>query len=226
MEHASIAAFARFLLQLMHLGAPLPLLEAAQEALRDETEHAKACFEIATRFLAHPVGPGALPMDNALSETQLEEIVRLTIREGCVGETLAAMEAAEAAATCVDPHIQSVLRRIQSDELRHAGLAWRFVQWALTRVAAGAPREALETLVRDEFATQATSSSHAAATAPAAARPSSNSLAAYGLLPDATRRELHSLALRDVIAPCAALLLRGAVELEHSTVGLDPLSLS
>jgi hypothetical protein len=32
----------------------------------------------------------------------------------------------------------------------------------------------------------------------------------YGMLPDVTRQQVRRLALRDVIAPCAAVLLRGA----------------
>src|SRR5262249_9765660 len=41
MEHASIAAFARFVLQLTSLGAPPELVEASNAALADETRHAR-----------------------------------------------------------------------------------------------------------------------------------------------------------------------------------------
>ena len=47
MEHASIAAFARFTLQLMSLGAPAALVERATAAMADEIKHAKACFAVA-----------------------------------------------------------------------------------------------------------------------------------------------------------------------------------
>src|SRR5690606_26260413 len=41
MEHASVAAFARFTLQLLSLGAPAALIEASNQALIDETRHAR-----------------------------------------------------------------------------------------------------------------------------------------------------------------------------------------
>ena len=39
MEHASIAAFARFALQLLAVGAPPDLILAGQRAMADETNH-------------------------------------------------------------------------------------------------------------------------------------------------------------------------------------------
>ena len=41
MEHASVAAFARFVLELMAASAPAELVSAAQRALADEIEHAR-----------------------------------------------------------------------------------------------------------------------------------------------------------------------------------------
>ena len=43
-EHASIAAFARTICQLMALGAPARLLADTQRALGDEIEHATSCL--------------------------------------------------------------------------------------------------------------------------------------------------------------------------------------
>src|SRR5690606_24538698 len=140
--------FARFTLQLMQLEAPIELLEASQRAMLDETEHAKACFGIASALLGRSVGAGKIPMDNALMETSLEDVVRLTVREGCIGETIAAIDAAEAAATTQEPHIRSVLERVRADEFRHAELAWRFLQWALS-VDASRPIVATRRLLRD-----------------------------------------------------------------------------
>lgn len=206
MEHASIAAFARFALQLMHLGAPLDLLEACQGAMHDETEHARACFAIATRMLGRPVGPGKLALDGALAETSLVDIVRLTIREGCVGETMAAIEAAEAASVCEEPFIRATLVQIQADELRHAELAWRFVQWALAQTTRAPERAALEAVVRAEFAAVLAELGEAAAPAPFCA-PDEIVGERYGVLSAATRLRVRRLALREVIAPCVEPLL-------------------
>lgn len=57
LEHASIAAFARFTLQLLALGAPPALVLDARAAIGDETEHARLCFTIASAYAGRPLGP-------------------------------------------------------------------------------------------------------------------------------------------------------------------------
>jgi hypothetical protein len=133
MEHASVAAFARFALQLLSLGAPARLLQAASAAQADEIRHAEAAFRVASHFHGAAFGPGPLALgDLALGET-LEQIVVGTVLEGCVGETLAALEAAEALAHAEHPLARAALERVAEDEARHAELAWSFLAWALER---------------------------------------------------------------------------------------------
>ncbi len=131
MEHASIAAFARFSLQLLALGAPPELVEACTAALADETAHAKLCFGIASAYAGRPIGPGPLDVSSSLELTSLVEIVDLVILEGCIGETTAALEAVESADSARDPVIRAAYTRIAADEQRHAELAFRFVKWAI-----------------------------------------------------------------------------------------------
>lgn len=50
-EHASVASFARFTLQLLHLGAPADLVADAQQAALDEVRHARLCFGVAVAWL-------------------------------------------------------------------------------------------------------------------------------------------------------------------------------
>jgi hypothetical protein len=201
MEHASVAAFARFALQLLHVGAPRELLLACQQAMADETEHARLCFELASVYLDRDVGPGVLPMDAALEGTNLESIVRLVMREGCIGETIAAQEAAEAAAYAQDAAVLSVLERIHQDERAHAELAWRFVAWALKRGGAG-----LRAVVADEL-------SLAASELQRGAEPQQNeqanelALAQHGVLPAQARAEVRRAVLSDIVLPCAQQLL-------------------
>lgn len=135
MEHASIAAFARFSLQLLSLGAPPELVEACTAALADETAHTKLCFGIASAYAGHAVGPGPLDITGSLAVTSLADIVDLVIAEGCFGETRAALEALEAADSAADPVIAAAYGQIAEDEQRHAELAFRFVRWALERDA-------------------------------------------------------------------------------------------
>jgi hypothetical protein len=118
MEHASIAAFARFTLELLAFGAPSELVCLSNAALADETRHAAQAFALASGYAGHGIGPG--PLDTALGvgPFELEQSVFNAFLEGCIGETVAALEA------------------------RHAELAWRFVKWALPR-AEGSLRERL-----------------------------------------------------------------------------------
>jgi hypothetical protein len=151
MEHASIAAFARFSLQLLSLGAPPELVEACTQALADETAHTKLCFGIASAYAGRAIGPGPLDVSNSLNVTSLSDIVDLVIAEGCFGETSAALEALEAADSVSDPVIAAAYTQIARDEQRHAELAFRFVAWALEREPV-AVRERIEAALRSDFA--------------------------------------------------------------------------
>ena len=137
MEHASIAAFARFSLQLLALGAPPSLVESCTQALADETTHTKLCFAIASAYAGHALSPGALDVERCLEASSLLDVVDLVLVEGCVGETVAALTALECADAECDPAIRAVYARIARDEQSHAELAFGFVRWALERDPAG-----------------------------------------------------------------------------------------
>lgn len=136
MEHASIAAFARFSLQLLTLGAPPELVEACTQALADETRHARLCFQLASQYAGHGIAPGTLDIERSLDAASLVDIVDLVIAEGCVGETNAALEALAAAEAATDPVVANVYAQIAEDEQRHAALAFRFLRWALAQADA------------------------------------------------------------------------------------------
>ncbi len=131
LEHASIAAFCRFTLQLLELGAPRELLAASQRASLDEQAHAEACFALANRFADEPIGPGVLEIGGALSGRSLAEVAALVVIEACVGETVAAVLAREQLAVASDSQASASLERIARDEAEHADLGWAFVSWAL-----------------------------------------------------------------------------------------------
>ena len=131
-EHASIASFNRFSLQLLAVGAPPDLLEDTQKAALDEVRHAEACFERASFYAGEDLAPGPLPLDgDLLGELDLRTVLLAVVAEGCVGETLSAMEAEVCVESCLEGRDKQVMQRIAKDEARHAALAWRFVQWAL-----------------------------------------------------------------------------------------------
>jgi hypothetical protein len=131
MEHASVAAFGRFLLQLLRLGAPADLVRDASLAALDETRHAQLCFGVAAHVGGVAYGPMPLPMDGAFDAWTLEEVIADVVAEGCIGETLAALIAARQLEGASDPLVRRTLARICADEARHSELAWRFLRWAL-----------------------------------------------------------------------------------------------
>ena len=133
LEHGSIAAFARFQLQLLSLGAPPELVEACTRALADETAHARLCFSLASAFAGRDIGPGPLDVSGSLAATSLLDVVDLVLAEGCFGEAGAALEALMAAESETDPVLIAAYRHIAADEQRHAELAFHFVRWALRR---------------------------------------------------------------------------------------------
>lgn len=131
-EHASIASFARFQLQLLQVGAPADLVADTTRAMADEIQHARDAFAIASALAGEVRAPG--PMDVAgLRPEDLRDILRAVVREGCIAETIAAAQVSEAAARCSTPALATLLSSTADDERRHAALAWRFVRWALTQ---------------------------------------------------------------------------------------------
>lgn len=133
-EHASVAAFARFVLHLMSLGAPPNLLLEAIRAMGDEVEHARLCFGIARQFSGLTAGPGPLDLSGILDLVQdPSEILQAAILEGCFEETISAECARVAFSLAEDPTIRTTLARIAEDESRHADLSWRFVTWMLQK---------------------------------------------------------------------------------------------
>ncbi|MEZ4241641.1 MAG: ferritin-like domain-containing protein [Myxococcota bacterium] len=140
LEHASIASFARFTLDLMRFGAPPALLADAHRAGLDEIAHARACFAVASACAGRPLGAGPLPLDDVDAAPDRGAFAEALVREGCVGETLAALDAGARLRRATDPEIRRVLQRIVDDESRHAALAWRTLAWLLADDADGALR--------------------------------------------------------------------------------------
>lgn len=131
MEHASVASFARFSLQLMALGAPAELLRDAHSAALDEIEHARTSYALATMFGRTNVGPDKLSAAVAPIDIAVDVFVKALVLEGCVGETLGAAEGRAAARNVMHSEMARMLSVIAEDEERHATLAWRTLKWVL-----------------------------------------------------------------------------------------------
>jgi hypothetical protein len=150
MEHASIASFARFSLQLLALGAPASLVAAAQQAAVDETKHAQLCFSLASRFAGHDVGPTPLDLRGFEVGTALSELAVMVLREGAIGETLAAALARAQLELAGDERCREVLAVIATDEAEHALLAWRFLRYAVERGGAEVTRRLRDVLAEPQ----------------------------------------------------------------------------
>lgn len=106
-EHASIASFSRFSLQLMALGAPADLVEAAHLAALDEARHARDAYALASAYAGKEIGPAALDVRGTLDHVADVTLARLaveTFEHGCVGETMAAWDARGKACTIQRSH--------------------------------------------------------------------------------------------------------------------------
>lgn len=201
MEHASVAAFARFALELLALGAPAALLVETQRALGDEIQHALLCFGLSSAYAGQELGPSALSSVGALDARSPQDIVHTAILEACIGETMAAVEAEAALGAATDPEVRAVLSRIAADEARHAELGWRFLGWTLSP-AAGMNRDAI---LRTLFSC-IDAACEASPTAKQDAEAPDQALLAHGLLDSRASAAARRLALQEIVLPCARAL--------------------
>lgn len=199
-EHASIASFARFTLQLLAVGAPAALVEAATRAGLDEIGHARRCFRLATLYGGDPVGPGPLPLHgDLLGSLALDDLAAAAVVEGCVGETFSAAEARESLARVEVEDVRETLAVISEEEARHAELAWAFARWA---VDSGGPR--VRTAVRAAFERALV----AELGEPPAVDPEEDALRAHGRLTARCRASVRARTAEEVIRPALAVLLQ------------------
>ncbi len=194
-EHASVASFSRFNLELMALGAPSELVVASTRAIADEIRHARTAFGVASCFAGHPIAPGELPIDGTMTRSNDPEAVLVAaIVEGCITETVCAMQLQHVVHDVTDPELARQLSCVVDDELRHAELSWAFVRWMLET------HPELTEAARDAFA------STTLGPAPAV-DPDADALARHGVLSEDRKHRVAVDVLAKVIAPCAQALL-------------------
>jgi hypothetical protein len=149
LEHASIAAFARFTLELLALGAPAELVAESARAQADEILHARIAFGFASAHAGVSIGPEPLEVGDCLGASSLVSVARTTFLEGCIGELTAALEAREFAGNTQDPVEREAWALIAEDESRHAALAWRFLKWAFEQSPESLAEELSQILRRE-----------------------------------------------------------------------------
>ncbi|NUP11277.1 MAG: ferritin-like domain-containing protein [Polyangiaceae bacterium] len=189
MEHASIASFARFALELLTLGAPPGLLVKAQAAMADETRHAQLAYSIALEYGGCALGPGKLEAAVAPMDATVYRVAYGLVRDGCIGETFGAVEGRCLAAVAVTPERRDVLDQIAEDELSHAMLAFEALRWMVATFGddvRAAARDALAQ-AREDLATMSVSSR--------AAR------SEHGVFPASELKAMRLAALETIVEP-------------------------
>lgn len=120
-EAESVRAFERIARELRAHGAPAELIAAAEQAARDERDHAERCAAL--------IGERAVIARDALPVRPLLACALDNAREGCVGETYAALAAVVQARDAEAPAVRAHFAAIAIDELAHAALAHALADW-------------------------------------------------------------------------------------------------
>lgn len=144
-EHASVASFARVVMELMQLAAPAQLVDRTLEAGREEVRHAQLAFSLARGWSGEGYQLGPL---NGLeyAPVSLMELAKQTVFEAILGETPAALRASLALRFASHQGVREFLLQVARDERRHAELAWATVAWAVQAGKAEVLQEVLVAL--------------------------------------------------------------------------------
>ena len=198
-EHAAIASFARFTLELLSLGAPVELVAAAQTAMGDELRHATAFFALAQAYDGESLAPGPLDLRGGFDGiASPAAVARGVASEGAIAETISAHHVLVAAARAEDPCVRATLERIAAEELEHAELAWRTLAWML---------ETFGDEVRDAIADTFAEPSHHVPAHPSADDGDPVLVRDHGRPSDDERAHLTARCLERVVLPAARRLL-------------------
>ncbi len=197
LEHASVASFARFLNQLLQLGAPAKLVAKASRALADEVRHTQLCGGLARAFGGAKVEPAQLDIRGAVvaRDSNVDTITRGLIDEACLGETLSALEAYEAASGAQGV-VRERLQQIAEDEFRHATLGWKTLQWILVSVS-DTQRQRIIGQLHEALQAEALPLTGC----------SDDGAEANGILSSRARRQVRLRGIQQVIKPCVDALV-------------------
>ena len=198
-EHSSVAGFHRFALDLLAHGAPPELVRRAGRAADQEITHALDCFTLASAYGGSRTGPAPLALGGSAPVAKtLAELAAWTVRDGVIGETIAAYLAEESRLLASDPEVRRALAVVVRDETDHAALAWETLMWALS-----VGGEEVRLAVRGVFSSLAHPTS-----APERSTPGT---IAHGILPAAARDAAVARCIDEVIRPVMASALSRAL---------------
>jgi hypothetical protein len=193
----------------MAVGAPSRLVSDTLAAGADEIRHAELCFALASAYHGSPLEPDDFPIGDTLAlDRDLASIVEETVLEGCIGETLAATQAAEQLRSATDPAVVAALEATLEDETRHAELAWRVVAWAIARGGETVRARAMQAFAR--FRPPPVPAIDLEGV-------SREDFARHGRMSPEASRACALAAIERVVRPCAAALFERDVIQRHRT---------
>jgi hypothetical protein len=134
MEHASVIAFGDLSRRLRRVRATHSLVERAERAAAQEQEHARRCFELASRYAGRRIAAGRLRLPLRRPHRRAHEITALAVealRDGVVNEGYAAWLAGAQLDRACDSEVRDTLTVIAADEAEHAELSRDVLEWCL-----------------------------------------------------------------------------------------------
>jgi len=94
-------------------------------------EHAKLCFTVASIYAGVQIEPQYYESHTVTINPDIRSIIKGTIQEGCIEETISALKTALDYIEEEDSYIKQVYYKITIDEAHHASFAWKVLKWAV-----------------------------------------------------------------------------------------------
>ena len=196
-EREAAQVFADLAVELGAAGFPAALVRLAEEAARDEEEHAGRC-----RHIVDAHHPGLPPLGRRppvrLGAHELcprERLLYTAVAVSCVTETLSVSLLGALRGVATDPLIAETIHAILQDEVAHARLGWAVVATEARRTSLAWLTPHLAAMVR---AARAEARDEAPATPAAPAPPE---LSRYGVLPRPQAIAIMDATVDEVIVP-------------------------
>lgn len=159
-----------------------------------------ARFAFASAYQGAPLRPSALEIGGCLEGIAGATAAAVGLaREGCIAETVAALQVAAARDAATDPAVRGALTLIASQEMEHAVLSWRVLSWLLSKGDVD-----LHASVAEVFAE---AGKHIGFGPLTEIECDEASMRGHGYLPLEVRRASAVASLSSVVLPCATALL-------------------
>jgi len=134
-EYRSAAITHQLTLWLLRLVAPLELVRSGLRIVEDEISHSELSHRVHTAAggaAAVNLTPSTIGLPPPNADQLLPAVVRVTVENFCLGETVAVRLFSRLRAGCTQPDARAALDRILKDEVRHRDFGWTLLEWLLS----------------------------------------------------------------------------------------------